>query len=367
MKITFFIYSLSGGGAERVTAHLASHWSDEHEISIATCSSPQEGAYEVSRDVNVVSLNMASESQNVLSGLLNNAKRIRKLRKHLKSTKPDVLISMMTTSNIISALACKGLPIKSIGSERNFPTHPPISPIWNTIRKYTYAELDVLVSQTEATRVWLQRNTKAKNVVTIKNPLVLPLPVQEPIITPPTRGDDDVVILGVGRLVPQKQFDHLISVFAKIKTSFPKCRLLIVGQGPMHDQLQQQIHELGLISSANIQPRVGNIGDWYRHCDILAMTSFSEGFPNTLIEAMAAGKAVISYDCEAGPAEIINHDVTGILVKPNDTAIFHQELLSLVRSKSLRLKLGENARRIALELNIEKIADQWASYFPNYR
>lgn len=363
MKITFFIYSLSGGGAERVTAHLAAHWSKQHNVTIVTCAAQQENAYEVPEGVTVKYLDMASKSTSTLSGLVNNAKRIQKLRQYVKDAKPDVLISMMTTSNIIAAHACTGLPVKVIGSERNFPKHNPLGLMWENIRKFSYSKLDLLISQTEAAKIWLETNTNAKQVVTIKNPIVLPLPTQSPAVMPPPKGNE-VLILAVGRLTAVKQFNHLIEVFSQLKDSHPQCRLVIVGAGELQSTLEKQIEELGLTSMATIQTRVGNIGDWYRYCDILAMTSFSEGFPNTLIEGMAHGKAVISYDCEAGPGEIIQHEKTGILVKPNNTEALQHELSRLVTDESFRLQLGENAKHIASELHIEKIAEQWASHFP---
>ena len=363
MKVTFFIYSLTGGGAERVTAHLANYWSEQgHEVTILTCLSSVQGAYEVADDVIVQSLNVAAKSQNALAGLLNNLKRVQKLRSEIKRTSPDVLISMMTTSNVLAAIACRGLNVRCIGSERNFPGHTPLSPFWSKLRKHSYSRLDALVSQTKAAKTWLEDHTRASHVQTIHNPVVFPLPIQSPVASPPEKGNTRV-ILGVGRLTKVKQFDHLIKIFEGFHHDHSQWRLVIIGSGEEQNNLQNLINALSLQNSVMLQPRVGNLSDWYTYADVIAMTSLAEGFPNSLIEGMAYGKTVISYDCLAGPAEIIDHQRTGILVTPNNQNEFQNELTILAADKNLRTTLGKNAESIKNKLAIEKIARQWEGLF----
>lgn len=359
MHITLIIHSLVGGGAERVTSHMASYWADKgHRVSVVTIASAENNRYTLPAPIELHALGIDGKSTGLLSGLASNISRILTIRKTIKKLNPDIVISMMAPSNVMAGLACINLPAKCIGSERNYPGLDYIGGMWIFLRKHCYRFVDTVVTQTKIGEQWILDNTSAKRVITIPNPLLLPLPDFEPKVLP-NKQHDRKLILGVGRLTNQKQFDHLIGAFAKIAHQHDRWDLAIVGEGENREQLNELIIDQGLSERVHLVGRAGNISDWYEAADIFAMTSITEGFPNALIEAMAHGVPSISYDCLTGPAEVIDNNVNGILVEPNNINAFSEALERVVASEVLQKKLSENACEIVTVLAPAPVMSKW--------
>ena len=326
MKIVLFIHSLRAGGAERVTTHMANYWAEEgHDVTILTMAPAIDNQYSLSAKINQFSLNTEHSSSGLYDAILNNISRVKTLRNAIKKMNVDVVISMMTEANIIAALACINLPIKSIGSERIHPEEIQIGLFWNTLRRFCYYGLDVLVTQTKSTELWIKSHTFTRKTVTIPNPVVLPLPIREPIVIPKIN-EGNFLILGAGRLTAQKQFTHLIKAFATISDDHPNWSVAIIGEGEDHQKLSKLIKRLKLDQRITLVGRVGNVHDWYKIADIFALTSLTEGFPNVLIEAMLHNTAVVSYDCPTGPSDIIKQEENGFLVERNNIQLLASAL-----------------------------------------
>ena len=105
--------------------------------------------------------------------------------------------------------------------------------------------------------------------------------------------------------------------------------------------------------------RVGNLSDWYDAASLYVMTSGFEGYPNSLIEAMAHRLAAISYDCPSGPADVIVNRENGILISPNDQNQLYEAMSELMANPGLAKSLGENAGRIRGQHDVDSILDQW--------
>jgi len=359
MKIAFFIYSLDGGGAERVTVHMADYWSQiGHDITIYTMASAENNRYQLPNTVSLVELNIAGKSKGLSAAVRNNIYRIRTLRSELRKYNPDITISMMSHANVMTGIACIGLKTKCIGSERIFPSSYDTGRLWGLLRKISYRFINTVVTQTEVGKQWVQEHTSAPHVVAIPNPIVLPLPANEPFVTPPSKKNRRY-ILGAGRLTEQKQFHHLIQAFAKISGDFEHWDLAITGEGGKLTELQNLASELGVNDRVILPGRVGNIADWYIAADIFAMTSEIEGFPNALIEAMAHGVAAISYDCPSGPSEIIESGVNGLLVSTNDQTEFENSLRELINNDLKRSNISTAGKQITAKLDMKKIMSEW--------
>src|SRR5689334_19582713 len=120
MRMLFFLYSLEGGGAERVTAELANHWAGKgRTVKIVTIAAGRSDFYRLDSRIQRVCLNLDTSSGNVIIGAWQNVKRILALRRELRRFQPDVAIAMMTTANVLLAWAARGLGgIVTVGSER---------------------------------------------------------------------------------------------------------------------------------------------------------------------------------------------------------------------------------------------------------
>lgn len=359
MRIAFFIYSLSGGGAERVTTHMAEHWASKgHNVSVLTMASTDGNRYTLSENINLQSLEIDGVSSSIFRGVINNIKRIKILRDNVKRLNPEVIISMMAQANVMTGLACIGLKTKCIGSERNYPGFDYSSGLWIGLRKYTYKYLDAVVTQTIVGKQWIVDNTNATAVYSIPNPVVLPLPTLEPIVPPPLDTQRKLII-GTGRLTAQKQFDHLIEAFSGIAREFDNWDLAILGEGEKQHELAKIAVALGIEERVFLPGRIGNIAEWYERADLFVLTSQTEGFPNALIEAMAHGVAAVSYDCPTGPSEVIESGLNGILVETNDKQGIENKIRYLVTHKTIRNNMATSGRKITAKLDSKLIMENW--------
>jgi glycosyltransferase involved in cell wall biosynthesis len=366
MRLLIYIHSLENGGAERVVANLANHWASAGwELTVVTVASQATDFYGLHPAIRRISLDLAGNRRNLASGFVRTARRVRSLRRVLQSVRPDVAISAMHTANVILSLAARGLPeLCAIGSEHNFPPKAPMGIIWETMRRHAYAGLAAVVALTHECASWLSCNSYARCVKVIPNPVSWPLSEQEPrIATEAFCAADRRILLGVGRLSMEKNFSTLINTFARLAPRQPEWDLVIVGDGPLREDLQSQVRTLGLERRVSLPGRVGNMGDWYARADLYAMSSDFEGFPNTLVEAMAYGLPAVSFDCDTGPRDIIRHQVDGFLVAPGDEQGMESALGRLMEDDALRTAFSLRARQARERFSMTKIAGMWEDLF----
>ena len=366
MRLLFFVHSLDGGGAERVTASLANHWAQQGwDVTIVTVDRCAQDAYVLHSAVKRIELNLARESAHSLAGLVQNLRRIWHLRRVLKQCQPDIAIAMMTESSIRLAWAALGLRgIKTIGCERIHPPQHPLGFVWDMLRRYSYGALSAVVSLTSESADWIQKNTRARRVDVIPNAANWPLPELLPRIDPNIfSAPDRRVVLAVGRLDVQKGFDWLIQAFAMQARVHPAWDLVILGEGPLRAQLRAQIDAAGLARRVHLPGRAGNMPQWYQRADLYVMSSRFEGFPNTLLEALMYGVPAVSLDCDTGPRDIIDHGVNGLLVPRGDVGRLSVEMGRLMSDGVLRQRLASAAQDVKVRYAMEKIETQWAFLF----
>ncbi len=366
MKIAFFIYSMSVGGAERVTESLANYWADRgHDVIIVSMVPLQKNDSALRSSVRQIHVPLSSNRANVIIGLWNNVRRVVAFRKILVKERPAVAIAMMATTNVILAIAGLGLSINQIGSERTNPERLNLGRIWGALRYLAYGWLDCIVAQTDAASDWLRQNTNAERVTVIPNPVQIPLPIKNPTVSVDQilGNEKQKIILCVGRLVEEKRLDIAISVFAKLAPRYRQWVLVILGEGPMRSELEAQAESLEIQHRVYMVGTVGNVADWYRYSQIYLMTSDFEGFPNTLLEAMAHGCAVVAVDCQTGPSEMIENGVNGFLVPQNDFNALSAILERCMEDDTVRKEIASRAISVCERFSLKKIADQWESLF----
>lgn len=366
MHILFVIYSMGAGGAERVTSALANHWSEKGFcVTIVTFAGDADDFYELNDKISKINLHIGIKSVGFWNAMAHNIQRVLSLRQALRQHRPHVAIAMMSTANILLALAGIGLRgFVKIGSERTYPPMLPLGFFWERLRWLSYGLLDAIVVQTQLGKNWLLANTSSRRVVVIENPLVALGSSENTMLLPELCiNPDDHLLLAVGRLEPEKGFDLLLRSFVPLASRYPGWRLVILGEGKEREELEDLCHLNGLLDKVLMPGRVGNILHWYKRADLFVLSSRMEGFPNALVEAMAAGLPAVSFNCLTGPAEIIRHGRNGFLVPAEDPQALADALDSLMGNKLLRRALGREATRIGCRLEINKIATQWESLF----
>lgn len=360
MKLGFVIQTLDVGGAQRAVAAISNQMVHRGiDVSIFLLAADERCAYELDSRVGVFATGLAGSSPSLVHAVRNNVSRILRLRRVLNANKIDVVVGMSYSVNVLVSLATMGTAIVPIGSERSHPEHDVVGVLWQKFRAVCYRRLKTLVCLTRETADWVLANTQVQRVEVIPNGIKLPLASTTPVVNVPDSYLDKKIVLSVGRLVVTKQFDQLISVFSAVAGSNPDWILVIAGDGPLRDDLQAQIDSSGFADRITLLGSVGNLDDWYRGADVFVFLSNIEGFPNSLLEAMAYGLACISYDCKTGPKDLIQDGVNGELIPLDDLESVETRLSRLLGDDGYRAGLRLNASETCNTFALDKVADQW--------
>ena len=371
LNIGLLIPTLQSGGAERVCSVLANHWARKgHHVTLMTYADASGDSFPVSPFVTRVVLGNAQLTSGRWSTLTKNMARVFALRRQIKDLKLDVALSFMSVSNSNLALAGRGLTAVCIGAERTYPPAVPLPRLAEWARWALYGWLDAVAAQTSEAAAWLQANTRAKSVAVIPNPVELPLACSLPRLDPITlRSAGSLMLLAVGRLSTEKNFERLIRAFARAldtpgaAANQLNWQLIIVGEGPERAALTRLIEQLGANGKVLLPGRAGNMADWYKAADAFALTSDFEGYPNGLLEALAYGVPSVACDCLTGPRELIDDGVNGLLVATNSRSELTSALRRLTGDSSLRKQLGSHADITLNAHAIESISARWESVF----
>lgn len=172
-------------------------------------------------------------------------------------------------------------------------------------------------------------------------------------------------IIAVGRLDYQKGFDRLIEAWALIQKhkKYKDWNLDIFGQGEWHDMLQQMIERHGLQDNTHINRPTRDIGTEYAKSSLLVMSSNYEGFPMVMIEAMACGLPVVSFDFKCGPKDIIKDSINGLLVPNGNIDALAQAMMKIMDNDTYRKELSLNARQVVSTYSEDTVMAKWISLF----
>lgn len=368
MKILFVISGLfDAGGAERVLTIMANYWAEKgHDVIIANFDDGEQPTfYPLSEKVKREAIDLMCYPSRVFAAIANNYRRIKRLNCLFKKTKPDVIISFLTNTNITTLLASRGTGLPVIVSERNHPAYSSIDPIRKKLRSWLYPKADAVVCQTEGILNYYQP-LLGNNGVIIPNPVAYADPSPSP---PEIPLPDGRLLLAAGNLssskIYQKGFDLIIPIFSTLANQHRDWHLLILGDGEQRGLLLQKVKEFNLADRIHLPGNVNNIHSIYKCADLFVLSSRYEGFPNVLCEAMASGLPAVSFDCPTGPSEIIRDGIDGILVTLEDTEKLKESLDQLMSNTSTRESMGEKASDVAERFSINKVMDKWEELLNN--
>jgi len=258
-----------------------------------------------------------------------NIRHIGSLAGYLKDRQPDVLLSALTYTNLAALWAKRlaGVSTSVIVSERiALSTHigsdgRPRHWRWRFLlpvisRVYRMADGIVAVSDSVATDLAKNTHIGRKSIRTIYNPVVdakLSELSGETLDHPWFTQGQPPVILGAGRLIPQKDFATLLKAFAVLRGK-RDVRLVILGEGKLRPTLEALADELGIAADVTLPGFAENPYNYMANSAVFALTSLYEGLPGVLIQALACGCPVVSTDCPGGSAEILDGGRFGQLV-----------------------------------------------------
>jgi len=357
VKLVLVIPSLDGGGAERVMTALANAWVDDgHTVTLVTLAAGREDKYKLAAAVRRVALDVTGRSATPVDAIGHNLTRIRALRRAINLAEPDAIISFLTRTNVLVLIAAGKLRSRVIVSERSAPGTRWIGGVWRALARPLYRRAAAVVAQTHRCADQLEALVGCA-VDVIPNPVASASGCDGAPVAP--SGDGSRTALAVGRLVPKKGFDLLITAFAQVAQRHPAWRLEIAGEGRLRKTLERAIGDHGLADRIALPGFNRNVRERMRRADLFVLPSLIEGFPNALLEAMAEGKACISFDCEMGPRELITHGENGWLVPTGDTRGLAVALDMLMQDDALRAELGARARAVCDLYSTREVLGRW--------
>jgi glycosyltransferase involved in cell wall biosynthesis len=340
MKITFIVPSLKSGGLERVATVIANYGAKCYSITLISLDS-KPSFYQICNKVSLVLTPNKIANQNKLYRFFLTGFWLRNV---VKNQQPNIICSFGEKYNPFVLLFLLGLKIPVFVANRTSPLSS-IKGLYGRINPTAYKFAAGVILQTKQSINILEGKYDLKRVAVIGNPVEINF----------AQDKRENIILNVGSIGGNKNQNLLIHYFSELNTQ--NWKLIFAGDGPLMKKCLAMSEELGCQEKIDFLGIVKDVKRLYSKSAIFAFTSTLEGFPNALAEAMAAGCACISFDCVAGPSDIIDDGINGILIPVGNDTLYKEKLQLLMEDQGLRERFSIAAK--------EKMNQFEASYISN--
>lgn len=354
-RAAFVINSLAGGGAERIMCTLLRHSEAERaEFDMTLVVLDDEPTANAPPDW--VEIRQLDCNYSALRAVLS-------LRRVFAEVKPDVALSFLTRSNLANVINAG--PAACVISERAFPSdhfnRGAKGLVMRSVVRAIYPHADRVIVPSDGVGDDLRDNFNiaASKLISIPNPVDMEVIAARAAesFQPPAEGP---YVLAAGRLVKVKGFDTLIRAYAA--SGIPQ-KLVIAGEGPDRELLAALAQECGVADRVVLPGFAANPYPLMRGADFFVLSSFSEGFPNAMVEAMALGIPVVATNCPSAPAQILaqksRSEITGVAQAPHgvltpvgDVAAMAQAL-RVMTAPEVREAYGDRAAARARDFSAE--------------
>lgn len=371
-KILFLIPTLSIGGGERVVSELSLNLPESIDRVIVLfkneISYPYKGKI-IALDIPLPLKNPFLKIYNYFCGLL-------KFKKIIKAEKPDYVISFGHPANIMNILSSS----KAIVRVDNFYSSS-LPGFGGSIYKFLIkllfkkAHLIVEVSNESARDLVENFGARKDKIKVIYNPLnikEIEILAKEPLSDDHRAIFENPVIINMGRLNLQKGQKHLIEAFAEIKDKIKNVKLVILGKGELEDNLKDLSEKMGLKDDIYFLGWQKNPFKFLARSNLFVLSSLWEGLPYVLLEAMACGLPIVSFDCKSGPREILAPDTDfsyqaknieyakyGVLVEKENKELLSRAAIKILLNKDILEEFKKKSKERALDFDIKKIIREW--------
>lgn len=350
-KVDFFIPNFDALGAQMVAINVANYLSKYFLINFVVFNDSGEFKKLLDKDIRIIKLD---------NSVLNFSKfktlnRIIQYFKYAKKNKTDIVISFAPITNIVSLFAkFFNHSLKVVIQEHCFPSlavkdRQNLSVVWAALFKnlifkfYNYSDLFVTISGAIKEDFVNNFGVKSDLIKIVRNPVdinkittLAELDIKRDKFV---FENEKKYMIGVGRLVDQKNFSKLLDIFDIVKKNNPNTDLIILGQGPNLNDLVKKTEELDLVSSVHFLGFQDNPYQFLKRADCFCLTSVWEGLPQVIAEAMICKIPVVSVDCESGPREMIENNTTGILVDKKDDILFAKSVCDILNGRVINRDL----------------------------
>lgn len=374
LKLVYITPALyMAGGVERVLTLKANYFAEHfgYDITIILTEGKDKPLfYPLSNKIKVINLNIGFEELWTCSFIkkifvyLKKQRQFKKtLTKELMCIRPNITISLLRREiNFINDIKDGSRKIGELhvnrANYRNFEANDSnfikslFARFWMHSLVAKLKKLDRFIVLTEEDKeAWPE----------LKNIRVIP----DPLSFLPTKYSElkEKRVIAVGRYVYQKGFDLLLQAWSKIEKLYPDWQLAIFGDGD-RTPYENQMKALGINdNSCHLNGPTSNIQQEYINSSIFVFTSRFEGFGMVLVEAMACGLPVVSFNCPCGPKDIVKDGEDGLLVENGNIDLLASSLSRLMNDETLRQSMSKAGLKNVQRFNIEQIAEQWRLLF----
>lgn len=352
-KVFFVNASMSSGGAERVISIIANKLVDSgFEICILTwLSAPV--FYEIDQRIKLIDIEKECRSGKLI-------RKMKWFRRFIRNEKPDLILSFLAIFNIVTLFSLIGVKKKIVVCERNDPRYTPFGSFFRAQRNIIYHIADGVFTQTDSNKNYFSKRLQRK-VMVIYNPIYL----KDSFVGSAIYEPKQKTIVSIGRLETQKNQKMLIRSFYDFSNTHPDYKLIIYGEGSLRSELESYIAKLNLKERVILPGVVKNVFDCLKQSEIFVLSSYFEGMPNTLLEAMCLGVPCIATKV-SGAVDLIEDGKNGYLVDIDDCDKLAKRMGLLADNIDLRRDVGKQASRLYDVLNVDIISKRWIACINKY-
>jgi glycosyltransferase involved in cell wall biosynthesis len=345
------------GGYERIVVEAANLFAEKGlRTSLILFAETTESFYPIHPDITIIQRDVnfgITEKGNTVSRKVKMVEDLAELKKIIRRIHPDVLICTEYHFAIAAILCGAKKYSKVISWEHTH--HGSLKPnlFWKTLYRLTYPKLNNIVCLNKREEAYFEKFTKTQ---------IIPNFARNK--TNEYSQLQSKTILTVATLIPRKGIDLLIQSAKAVLIKYPDWKWKLIGSGPMKAQVEYFIQNESLHDRFILQDSVSSeIAFEYLNASIFVLTSRSETLPMVLIEAVSYGLPCISFDCPTGPADIINHNIDGLLVEKENPTKLTETISLLVENDEKRKEMGNSAIENSKRFSSETIYQQWETLF----
>lgn len=365
-KLLLISPMLHQGGFERVCITTARLLKPYYDVSIVIFDDA-DIAFDI-RGLSIINIHLGVRNGKLakMTNLMRRAVRVRKLKQRMK---PVIAYSFGPSANMVNALSKTSLTRVFLGLRgyQDVADDPKM--------KLYVRKADRIICCSKEIEAIVQEKYGYLQTATLYNPYdtegITELSKEKVTDLPWKMEDEDRprILIGVGRDDPVKGFWHLIKAFYLVQKEIPQMRLIIMGDGTF-EQAKSLVSELQLEQKVYFPGVRKNPYKYLAASEMFLLSSYTEGFPNVLVEAMILGRPLISTDCRTGPAEILDHGKYGILVPDmgdtedysGDTisekeTCFAKKIVEVLKDSERQKELSELERKRAGEFDYDSYVD----------
>lgn len=365
-KLLLISPMLHQGGFERVCITTARLLKPYYDVSIVIFDDA-DIVFDI-RGLSIINIHLGVRNGKLakITNLMRRAVRVRKLKQRMK---PVIAYSFGPSANMVNALSKTSLTSVFLGLRgyQDVADDPKM--------KLYVRKADRIICCSKEIEAIVQEKYGYLQTATLYNPYdaegITELSKEKVTDLPWKMEDEDRprILIGVGRDDPIKGFWHLIKAFYLVQKEIPQMRLIIMGDGSF-EQAKSLVSELQLEQKVYFPGVRKNPYKYLAASEMFLLSSYTEGFPNVLVEAMILGRPLISTDCRTGPAEILDHGKYGILVPDmgdtedysGDTisekeTCFAEKIIEVLKDSERQKELSELERKRAGEFDYDSYVD----------